>query len=217
VPLVEELRQAWLDFESGDDRVAILHGDGRAFSVGADLNDNPLDLWSAVPGLGVQVSKPIIAAVHGHCIGGAYVLAMHSDLVVVEEGTKFSYPEVNVGFTGGIAAGLAARIPVKVATEFLLLAQPMDATRAYEVGMVNRVVPQGDSVKIAEEWATMLRDAAPLVVATLKKFMADTVPSSPSELAAVARRELVPIHTSVDRREGEAAFREKRVPRFVGR
>lgn len=216
-PLVDALHDAWVAFEASDALVTVLHGDGRAFSVGADLTDNPLDLWRAVPGLGVEVSKPVIGALHGHCIGGSWVLAMYTDLLVAAESTRFSYPEAKVGFTGGIAAGLVARMPHKHAMEFLLLGETMTAQHAYETGMINRVVPNGEQLDVARGWARTLADSAPLVLATLKRFVNETLPSSPSELAAQARRELWRVHHSEDRFEGEAAFAEKRDPRYQGR
>ena len=73
--VIQGLRNAWQRFESSDDRVAVLHAAGdRAFSVGADIKDPPAEMWQGVPSVGVGVSKPVFAAVHGWCIGGAYVI-----------------------------------------------------------------------------------------------------------------------------------------------
>ena len=111
--LVAELIQAFERLQDGDDRVAILTGAGeRAFSVGADLRDPPRDpeLWECMPGVGVMVDKPIIAAVHGYCVGGAFCLVEFCDLAVADETADFFYPEAQIGFCGGLIAGLAARI-----------------------------------------------------------------------------------------------------------
>ncbi len=215
--LVEALEAAWQRFEASDDLVAVLTGSGRAFSVGADLLENPLELWRGVPGMGVELTKPVIGALHGHVIGGAFVLAMYCDLLVVADDTMLSYPEVAVGFTGGIISGLVARIPQKVASEFMLLGDRMSAQRAYEVGIVNKVVPAGQEVEAAMEWARRLAQGAPLVIAALKKLSAEVLPKSPPQHAAEARRVLAKVHTSADRFEGERAFREKRTPKYVGR
>src|SRR5215470_20011260 len=138
------LRGAWQRFAASDERVAILAAAGeRAFSVGADIKDAPREMWQGVPSIGVEVNKPIIAAVHGWCIGGAYVIVQMCDLVIAAEDTIFKYPEAQVGFTGGLIASAVARLPHKIAMEFLLLGQDLKAARAYEVGMVNRVVPNG--------------------------------------------------------------------------
>jgi enoyl-CoA hydratase/carnithine racemase len=110
--VIQGLKSAWERLESSDDRVAILHAAGdRAFSVGADIKNPPAEMWEGVPSVGVAVSKPIIAALHGWCIGGAYVIVQMCDLVVASETTVFKYPEAQLGFTGGLIASAVARIP----------------------------------------------------------------------------------------------------------
>lgn len=216
--LVDELEQTWSRFEASDDRAAVFTGAGeRAFSAGADLQDNPMNLFRAVPNVSRPMTKPIVAAVHGHCIGGGYVLAQHCDLIVAADTTRFLYPETRIGFTGGIAAGIASRIAHKHAVEFLLLGETLDADRAYQIGMVNRVLPYGQHLDLAKQWAGKLRDSAPLVVGQLKKFADDSLVRSPSERAARTRYELSTVNESEDYQEGLAAVREKRDPVWVGR
>ena len=216
--VIQGLRDAWRRFEAGDDRCAILHAAGdRAFSVGADIKDGPREMWQGVPGIGVPVSKPIIAAVHGWCIGGAYVIVQMCDLVVAAANTVFKYPEAQVGFTGGLIAGAVARIPHKIAMEFMLLGQDLSAERAYQVGMVNKVVPTGTELDAALEYADILKESAPLVVETLKRFSMETLPLSPAEAGAMARDQLLSVRDSEDGKEGGLAFREKRTPVFTGR
>src|SRR5205814_9451910 len=138
-----ELQQAFAAFDSSDQRVAILTGTGgRAFSAGADVTDLP-ELWRCVPTVGIATEKPIIAAVSGWCIGGGLVMAMMCDLLVAAQNARFSYPEGKVGITGGMIAGLAARIPHKLAMEMMLLGEPIGAKRAYQFGLANRGVPAG--------------------------------------------------------------------------
>ena len=219
--LVAELIQAFERLQDGDDRVAILTGAGeRAFSVGADLRDPPRDpeLWECMPGVGVMVDKPIVAAVQGYCVGGAFCLVEFCDLAVADETADFFYPEAQIGFCGGLIAGLAARIPHKLAMEFMMTGRHFDAERAADIGMVNRAVPRGESMAAAREYATVLRDSAPIVLRTVKRFVRDTVVArGPSELQALARRELLSISRSEDQEEGGRAFREKRKPVFTGR
>ena len=127
--------------EQGDDRVAVLTAAGdRAFSVGADVKDTPKEMWQGVPSIGATTTKPVIAAVKGWCIGGSYIIVQMCDLVVAAENTKFKYPEAQLGFTGGLIASAVARIPHKIAMEFMLLGEDFDAQRALEAGMVNKVV-----------------------------------------------------------------------------
>lgn len=215
--IISGLRDAWTRFEESQDRVAVLTSEGdRAFSVGADLKDPPAEMWEGVPGVGVQLTKPVIAAVFGHCVGGAYVLTQHCDLAVAADNTVFVYPEAKVGFTGGLCAGAVMRLPHKVAMEFLLLGEPVDAIRACEIGMVNQVVAAGNEFDAALRMARTVADSAPLVVSTIKQFADATTPSSPSENAAHARGQLMKVSRSSDGEEGKTAFLEKRLPAFRG-
>ena len=212
------LQQAWTDFEAGDDRVAVIHAAGdRAWSVGADVKSAPKEMWQGVPSVGVQVSKPIIAAVHGWCIGGAYCIVQMCDLVVASENTIFKYPEAQLGFTGGLIASAVARIPHKFAMEFMMLGEDFDAQRALACGMVNKVVPVGEELAAALAWATILKDSAPLVVETVKKFSLSTMNQSPAEAGAVSREQLLRVRNSEDGKEGGQAFAQKRTPVFKGR
>ena len=99
--------------------------------------------------MGVPVDKPVVGAVAGWVVGGAMVLTTMCDILVAADNTRFSYPEVKVGFTGGIITNLASRIPHKIAMEMLLVGEPIDAKRAYEVGYVNKVVPVAELMPAA--------------------------------------------------------------------
>ncbi len=216
--VIQGLAQAWRRLEDSDDRVAVLHAAGdKAFSVGADVKSPPQEMWQGVPGVGVEVGKPIIAAVHGWCIGGAYVIVQMCDLVIAADNTRFRYPEAQLGFTGGLIASAVARIPHKLAMEFMLLGQDFDAERARQAGMVNKVVAAGSELDAALEWAGILRNSAPLVVSTLKRFSLETLNRSPAEAGAVARERLLAVRNSDDGAEGRRAFAEKRTPDFRGK
>lgn len=216
--VVIQMRDAMIRLQQSDDMCAVITAAGdRAFSVGADLRDPPRDpaLWECMPGVGVDVDKPLVAAVSGYCVGGAFCLVQFCDFAVVSESADFFYPEAQIGFCGGLIAGLAARLPHKIAMEFMLTGKHFSAQRAYEVGMVNKVVPVGQQVQAAMEYAEVMRDSSPMVVRTIKRFVRDTVVQrGPSELSALAQRELLSVSRGEDQQEGGRAFKEKRKPFF---
>jgi enoyl-CoA hydratase len=213
------LQKAFQDFErSPAQKAAVITGAGNeAFSGGADTGNFP-ELWRCIPTVGFETNKPIISAVGGWCVGGALVLAMMSDLAVAAENAKFSYPEARLGFTGGIIAGLAARIPHKVAMELMLLCRVIDAQRAFNVGLVNEVVPTGQQVPVALKMARDMAEFSPLVMKTLKRFVTDGVlAQGPSEQSGRAQRALHEVKESEDADEAKLAVKEKRKAAFKGR
>ncbi len=157
-----ELQQAFKSFDADPGkRVAILSASGnRAFTSGADVNDLP-ELWRAIPNVGFQTDKPIIAATSGWVVGGGIVLVMMCDLMVSTEDTQFYYPEARLGVTAGGISSLAARMPHKLAMEIMLLGSKIPARRAYEVGFVNRVVPNGEHETEALAMAGQLLELRP--------------------------------------------------------
>jgi enoyl-CoA hydratase/carnithine racemase len=217
--IVGGLEAAWRRFMDTDGhRVALLGGAGeRAFTAGADLEAVPHDLYRAVPGIGVAVDKPVVAAVRGWCVGGGMVLTTMADILIAADDAHFSYPEVKVGFSGGLIATLAARIPHKVAMELLLLGEEMDAERAWQVGYVNRVVSSAALDATALDWAMRIAANAPLPSRMLKRFVAETLPRGPTERAGIARAQVEQVNASADWEEGRAAFFDKRTPEFKGR
>jgi enoyl-CoA hydratase len=215
---MDGLCEAWTRLAASDDRVAVLTGAGsKAFCAGADLQNPPRGLYHGVPGVGVQVDKPIIAAVAGWCIGGGMVLTTMCDLMICADNAQFSYPEVKVGFSGGLISNLVTRIPHKVAMELLLLGETIDARRAYEVGYANKVVPVAELMPTALDWAAKIASHAPLPTRALKHWAAQTLPKGPTEIGGIARFMTDVIDNSSDWVEGRNAFKEKRAPRFKGK
>jgi enoyl-CoA hydratase/carnithine racemase len=216
--MAEEVQAAMTAFAASDQRVAVLTAMGtKAFSFGADVTEPP-ELWRAVPNVGWQTDKPLIAAVEGWCIGGALVLAMMADLAVCGAKAKFYYPEAKLGLTGGMIAALPSRIPHKIAMELMLLCRTFDAAKSERVGLVNEVVPEGEAVAKAIEWGKEMAGFAPLVTGTLKRMVLDQIlPRGPSEQWALHGARLATIRNSEDFQEGGAAFKAKRPPNFHGR
>jgi enoyl-CoA hydratase len=213
------LQKAFWEFErSPTQKAAVITGAGNeAFSGGADTGNFP-ELWRCIPTVGFETNKPIVSAVAGWCVGGALVLSMMCDLTVAAENAKFTYPEARLGFTGGLIAGLAARIPHKVAMEMMLLCRGLDPQRAYAIGLVNEVVPTGQQVEAALRMAREMATFSPLVLKTLKRFVTDGVlAQGPSEQSGRAQRALYEVKESEDAEEAKLAVREKRKAAFKGR
>lgn len=213
-----EMQQAFKAFDADpEQRVAVLSSAGtRAFSSGADVNDLP-ELWRAIPSVGFQTEKPIIAATSGWVVGGGMVMVMMCDLLVSTEDTQFYYPEAKLGTTAGGISSLAARMPHHLAMEIMLLGAKIPARRAYDVGFVNRVVPNGEHEAEALAMAEQLLESAPLVVGALKRLVGEVLPPGPIERMVGISQTIARVRQSEDLQEGIAAYKEKRKPRFKGR
>ena len=213
-----EIQTAFQEFDRSDQRVAVLTAAGeKSFTSGADVSDLP-ELWRCIPNVGFKTDKPIIAATSGWCVGGGIVMVMMCDLMVSTEDTVFYYPEAKLGLTGGMISSLVTRMPHKLAMEVMMLATKVPAQRAYEVGFVNRVVPNGTHIEEAIAMGHQLAEMAPLVLGTLKRFVNDMIlPIGPIERMVETSMAIARVRASADLQEGVAAYKEKRKPRFTGR
>lgn len=214
--MCEDLRAAWLAFRDGDDRVAILRSEGDIFTAGADLGNPPAQFWKALPDVGVDIGKPVIAAVHGPVIGLGVGIVAFCDLCVASHASRFIYPEARVGVAAGLISSLVARIPHKIALELMLLGEPISAQRAYETGLVNRLVEPAAVMDEAMKMARVLAASAPLVLRFLKQMAHATLPKSPIESMYMAQLQAESVALSADAQEGLLAFKEKRAPHFKG-
>ena len=191
--LCDELREAWLRFRDSDDRVAVLASCEEVFLRRRRRQGSPVQHVARRAGLGVELDKPVIAATSGWVVGGGFVLVQMADMCVASETTRFSYPEVKIGTTGGGISSVVSRMPHKIAMEFLLVGEELSVERAYQIGFVNRVAPKGQHVVLAQEMAAKIAGNAPLVVQALKKLARDAMPKGPLETVAEVRRLLDPI------------------------
>jgi enoyl-CoA hydratase/carnithine racemase len=227
---LKELSQALLDFRDDAERwVAILTGTGeRAFCVGADIKDMlPVlgeirnEWWRVPPTIlrGLELWKPIIAAINGHALGGGLELALACDLRIAAEHATFGVPEVNLGIIPGWGGTqrLPRAIPAAKAAELLFFGQRIDAQEAYRIGLVNKVVPLPQLLPTAEEWAQRLCEIPPLAVRAAKEAMVRGVEMSLEEgLRLEAKLEDFLVATE-DHREAKAAWLEKRKPVLKGK
>jgi len=206
--------------------VAILTAAGdKAFSSGMDLKE-AIPLLAAGDELGYEdhtkrpfsdIFKPIIAAVNGYCIAGGLEFLQGTDIRIAAEHATFGLGEVRWGIipTGGSHIRLPRQIPWAVAMELLLTGRPLDARRAYDIGLVNQVVPAEELMPTAFKLAETICKNGPLAVRTAKEI---AVRSLGLESGFVLEKALgARVMASEDAKEGPRAFAEKRKPRFTGR
>jgi enoyl-CoA hydratase len=225
--MLRAMDAAFADFNADPDLwVAILTAAGdKAFSSGMDLKE-AIPLLQSGDELGYadhtkrpfsDVFKPIVAAVNGHCIAGGLEFLQGTDIRVAAEHATFGLGEVRWGIipTGGSHIRLPRQIPWAVAMELLLTGRPLDARRAYDIGLVNEVVPAAEVMSAALRWAEIICRNGPLAVRTAKEI---AVRALGLEAGFVLEKALgARVMVSEDAKEGPRAFAEKRPPRFTGR
>jgi enoyl-CoA hydratase/carnithine racemase len=204
--------------------VLVLTGAGEAFCAGADLKEMAA-LGLTVPprdmapnhGRNLQVTKPVIAAVNGPAFGGGFLLAQMCDLCVAGTSAQFAITEARWGRGAPWAAPLPWLVPPRVAMELLLTGEPIDAQRAYEVGLVNRVVPDPELRSEAGRLARRIAGNAPLSVRAAKAMVQASAGRALDEAVEEGWRLFEPVYLSEDAQEGPRAFVERRPPVWKGR
>lgn len=207
----------------GNLRVGIVTGAGGTFCSGMDLKgflrgETPFVAGRGFGGL-TQKSpdKPLIAAVDGYALAGGLELAIACDMIVANENAKFGIPEVKRGLAaaaGGLLR-LPKKIPPHIAMELALTGDFIDANRAYELGLVNRIT-QGAALDAALELALTIAGNGPLAVKKSKQVMVQSAEWSEAEMWQKQNDTLGNLFMTNDAREGAAAFAEKRKPNWTG-
>jgi enoyl-CoA hydratase/carnithine racemase len=223
------------EFAADDDAwCAIITGAGtRAFSAGGDAKarsamvaeDAPSpaqDLWSSArPNIitGLEMYKPIIAAVNGYCLGAAFALALACDIRIASENAEFSMPEMKLGAPGGMGVPqrLPHLIPLGPAMEMLLTGDRISAQQALQWGLVNRVVPQNELMNAARELAERVIANPPLGVRTSKEAILRSLEMSLDEGMRFTNLLYRNNRGTEDAKEANRARQEKRKPVYKGR
>jgi enoyl-CoA hydratase/carnithine racemase len=210
-------------------RAVVLSAAGeRAFSVGADLKErNAMSdaelltqrpVFRAAFGAILGLPQPVIAAVHGYALGGGCELALSADLIVADETAVFGLPEITVGLVpGGGGTQLALRrLGPGRAADLVFTGRRVEAAEAEKIGLADRLVPAGTAGEHARQLAAVIAEGSPVAVRAAKRAMRQgggIVLAAALEVEDAAWRTAA---LSADRREGIAAFNEKRPPRWPG-
>jgi enoyl-CoA hydratase len=201
-------------------RVGVLHGAGTAFCAGMDLKAFAAGEQVRDPSRGFAgiverpPAKPLIAAVEGWALGGGFEIVLACDLVTAGKSARFGLPEVRRGLAarGGGVFRLPRRLPHALAMELIVTGAPLDAERAAQFGLVNRLVDDGQALAAALELAAQIAANAPMSVRASKRVAIESADWPLAEGFQRQRAYLEPVFTSEDATEGVTAFRERRDP-----
>lgn len=228
---LDELRQAVLDFQQDESiRCVIMTGAGdKAFVAGADINEFARDTpdgarQRALRGQHVfdlieQLGKPVIAAVNGFALGGGCELAMACTLRIAADTARFGQPEINLGLIPGFAGTqrLVRLVGKTRAMELILTGNPISASDALAIGLVNRVLPAADLMKEARALAAELAAKPPIALRYAIEAINSGLEMPFAEACRLEAALVGMVATTEDMREGTKAFLEKRKPEFKGR
>ena len=228
--VIRQLREAVAAAKGDDDvRVVVITGAGdKAFCAGADLDgmasgDSFLDLHEGRGELAAlfldlwSLGKPTIARVRGFALAGGLGLALACDFVVASDDAQFGTPEIDVGlWPYMITVPLLRSMPPKKVLELMLTGRRVAADEAERIGFVNRVVPASDLDAAVDELAATLSSKSPSIVKLGRDAFYEVLDRSAEEALAYLHPMLTVTTLTDDSREGIAAFKEKRPPRWTG-
>jgi len=223
--LANELIKVWVDFR--DDKnlwVAILSGEGKSFCAGADLKEMKRGKWEFRQSLlfgdepigpsNYKVWKPIIAATQGHVNGAGLWLALESDLRISADNALFGTREARANVPALVAPFLSDYLPRGIAAEILFTANPVDAQRAYQIGLVNKIVSEEELMIEATNMAEGICDCGPLSVCASKELFLRTRHMDYQSALSLVEHIATPVWNSEDSIEAKKAFLEKRKPKW---
>jgi enoyl-CoA hydratase len=228
---LDEIRQAVLDFQQDESiRCVIVTGDGdKAFVAGADINEIATETpesarQRALRGQHVfdlieQLGKPVIAAVNGFALGGGCELAMACTLRMAADTARFGLPEINLGLIPGFAGTqrLARLVGRAKAMELILTGNPVSASDALAMGLVNRVVPAADLMHESRALAAELAAKPPIALRYAMEAVNHALEVPFAEGCRLEATLFGMLTTTSDMKEGTRAFLEKRKAQFTGK
>ncbi len=227
VQAMQELHKVMVSFRDDPELlVGIITGAGeKAFSAGADIKDMLPFMketrdkpWAfpTTPMRGLELYKPLIAAINGMALGGGLEIALACDIRIASENARFGSPEVNLGLIPGWGATqrLPRVVPWAKAAEILLTGKPIDAQEAYRIGLINKIVPQDKLMPTAKEYAEAICQAGPLGVRAAKEAMIRGYSLPLDDGLRLESFLFDYLLGTEDYAEGSAAFTEKRKPSF---
>ena len=224
---LQELHEAMVNFRDDPEAwVGIITAAGdKAFCSGVDVKEAAPFIkegkglpWEVVtsPMRGLEIWKPLIAAINGLALGGGLEIALACDIRIAAENARLGTPEVNLGLIPGLGATqrLPRMVPWCKAAEILLMGRPIDAQEAYRIGLVNKVVPLEQLMPTAKEWAETICQAGPLAVRATKEAMINGYNMTLEEGLQLEHSLEVYATNTEDFAEGTKAFVEKRKPDY---
>ncbi len=226
IPMMEELADAfeWTKQETG--KIILLNAEGKAFSAGVDVADHTPDKVNKMIEVFERLlinmyenDKPIVAAVNGSALGGAYELLLLCDMVVASEKAKFGQPEIAVGVFPPLACYVLPRLTSMYhAMEILLGGEVFGAAKAEKVGLVNTVLPVDSFEEGVQQFVQKFMNMSSIVLACTKKAVKAGLNKGFVEgLKAIDDVYLNELMTTADAKEGLSAFMEKRKPNWQGK
>ena len=229
----KELKEALEDAaKDGNVRAVVIRGSGKAFSAGADIRAflewTPLKAMEVLKEVGTslvlsriirEMPKPVIAAVHGYCLGGGFELAQACDIIIASEDAVFGQPEINVGLIpgGGGTQRLPRLIGEKKAKELMFTGDRISAKDMAELGLVNKVVPSNKLMDAVNELLEKIKSKSPVVIAAAKEAINASMEMNLTEGLRYEVQILASLFSTEDQKEGAKAFLEKRKPEWKGR
>jgi len=216
----------------GNVRVVVLKGMGKAFCAGADIRAflewKPLDVINLFKEVGTslvlskiikEMPKPVIAAVHGYCLGGGFEIAMSCDLIIATEDAVFGLPEINIGIIpgGGGTQRFTRLVGEKKAKELIFTGDRIPAKDMLKMGVVNRVVPLDKLMDAVNELIEKIKSKSPIAIAVAKEAINVAMETYLEQGLRYELQLFAPLFSTEDQKEGVRAFLEKRKPIWKGK